>query len=1512
MAVKHTVAARLVADTGQFIAGFAAAEAAVRKFNGSLVGVRANEAVSSVNNMNRSFAQTDKDAGKAARQLDRFNRTARGFSMVGMGAAVAVGAAVQQSIKSFSGYESAFAGVKKTVEATNTEYRELDKTFRKMTTQMPATYEEISKVAEMAGQLGVEKDNVAEFTETMIRLGESTVLSSEDAATSIARFTNVMGTSMNEVDNIGSALVDLGNNFATTEDEIMQMSLRLSGMGKQMGMTESDVLALAASMSSVGIKAEMGGSAMSRVMTKMNKALQSGGKEAQAWADVMGLSVEEASRLMKDDAYEALMVLLEGFEKSSKGGANLDQTLGELGLTEIREVDTLKRLTNATDIARDARDKAGQSYKENTALIEESNKRFETFASQVEMTKNKVKNILANLGELFVKTSDDIGRAINGILDYLEDMTNKFFDAEGNVTEFGKAFADTAKTIGSITGVLGLAGAAFYMFGPTGAVTVAVLGGLGLIVKGVKDVKKEFSKGDLEKSMGKIETISDETSRNSAKSYLEMKDNINKYMSQIKTQSGAEAEETRGKIVGEFEKLASEVTRALDKEQAEIEGFIDAAMEGATEPQKQALIKTRNEVEKQYNAMREQVSQHHKTITNVIENEVNEQGQITQAGMQKMAEAVSGMDAKFGTAVAGSVRELGVLGKELDKIVVTGSPKEIQKQMTEMGKNSADAIGELSKAQRKQAEEIKSWNLAEEEKQHLLAASDEMYESEKLAIYQNLSAHEKRAQEVDEGIKATKGLSKAQQSALGTFEDYRGHVDSATDGVERQLNMWGRANDALDKHVSKIRNTSSDYGDFKTRMAGLKGSTEELAFGIGEGFVSRVEDGVSYVDLGEAGEMKLDEFISKFRDGEGEITMEQAGLAQINAFRNVIGQESLSEVGTQKINEFVTSLRTGEESVKEFANRFGLNFKEGMKVDLGPSGIMSIEKFQAGLKDGEYGAMEVAYLMTENLATALTKDLSAVGQQDIQTLASGLSSGMITVDEVMTALDGKVKEGATIELEGHGTQTMQSLVAGLQEGEISVAEFLTGVETLVKDGLTMDMTEEGRNVLETKANGIGEAIPSLVMKSTEARESVENELGQTTDGGGGDNSMSVFEQSIAGKIPTLNETVLGAKGSVEDTLGGTTDGGGGAGSMDTYGGSIKNKSGEVNQLAESVRLGVESALSNYAQFGVIGSDSGSEYAGGIEQKAALATAAGDTLGFGALNGIMGVAGFDSEGSEDGSNYASGAESKVGEAKGSGEGLALGTISGVRLVNLFFKEGGEDGGEYKDGVQNVVGAAKAAGNAIATSAKNGISAIFGYSNEGRSDGGEYSDGVDGQSGAARNSGRAVAQSSKDGMGSVGGAFSLGQDLVSGYIRGIKSLASDVWRAASSIASKAWNAIKRKQKSNSPSKVTMGLGNDFGDGYVIGIEDRQRKVAQIAGDMAKSGMDALGTNHLNRKFGEVNGSMNANVTRRVNQTMNLTNKQPAYITVDIGGQEFRRFSDNIHDENKRTVRINEIYS
>ncbi|NLQ21236.1 phage tail tape measure protein, partial [Streptococcus pneumoniae] len=130
---------------------------------------------------------------------------------------------------------------------------------------LPATHTEIAAVAEAAGQLGIKTPNVVGFTKTMIDMGESTNLSAEQAATQLARFSNIMGTNQTDIGRLGAAVVGLGNNFATTESEIVDTAMRIAGAGRQANMSEGDVLGLAAALSSVGIEAEAGGTAVSMV-----------------------------------------------------------------------------------------------------------------------------------------------------------------------------------------------------------------------------------------------------------------------------------------------------------------------------------------------------------------------------------------------------------------------------------------------------------------------------------------------------------------------------------------------------------------------------------------------------------------------------------------------------------------------------------------------------------------------------------------------------------------------------------------------------------------------------------------------------------------------------------------------------------------------------------------------------------------------------------------------------------------------------------------------------------------------------------------------------------------------------------------------------------------------------------------------------------------------------------------------------------------------------------------------
>ncbi len=178
-------------------------------------------------------------------------------------------------VKAAADFETAFAGVRKTVDATEEEYAALETGIRAMSKRISATPEEIAAVMEAAGQLGIAKEYLLDFTETMINLGVATNMSSTDAAVQLARLANITQMPQDQFDELGSTVVALGNNLATTESEIVAMGLRLAGAGSIIGMSNAQILGLAGGLSSVGIEAQAGGSAFSRVMIDMASAVGS-------------------------------------------------------------------------------------------------------------------------------------------------------------------------------------------------------------------------------------------------------------------------------------------------------------------------------------------------------------------------------------------------------------------------------------------------------------------------------------------------------------------------------------------------------------------------------------------------------------------------------------------------------------------------------------------------------------------------------------------------------------------------------------------------------------------------------------------------------------------------------------------------------------------------------------------------------------------------------------------------------------------------------------------------------------------------------------------------------------------------------------------------------------------------------------------------------------------------------------------------------------------------------------
>ncbi|WP_275577676.1 phage tail tape measure protein [Virgibacillus halotolerans] len=354
------------------------------------------------------------------------------FATLGVATTAGIGMLVNEARK----FEDAFTGVRKTTDATEAEFTALSRGIRDMSLELPASAVEIANVAEVAGQLGVKKDDILDFTRVMIDLGVATNMSSTDAATALARFMNIVGTSPNDVERLGSTVVHLGNNLATTESEIVNMGLRLAGAGRQVGMSEDQILSFAGALSAVGIKAEMGGSAFSRVMLNMNTAVKGGGEHLEGFAKVAGMSASDFAHAFETDAASAIMAFIIGLGGISDSGGDVAAVLGDLELGEIRVRDTLMRAAGASDVFTEALELGSVAWRENVALSEEAEERYRTFTSKLKVLGNKLLYIAQVLGVPFMDAMSKAIDAVTPFVDKLVEMAQTLEENGGKVNKW--------------------------------------------------------------------------------------------------------------------------------------------------------------------------------------------------------------------------------------------------------------------------------------------------------------------------------------------------------------------------------------------------------------------------------------------------------------------------------------------------------------------------------------------------------------------------------------------------------------------------------------------------------------------------------------------------------------------------------------------------------------------------------------------------------------------------------------------------------------------------------------------------------------------------------------------------------------------------------------------------------------------------------------------------------------------------------------------------------------------
>lgn len=364
-------------------------------------------------------------------------------------------------------FENNFANVEKTVDGTDQQLNKIKQDIIDMATvginghsAIPQTTAELTELAAAGGQLGIQVENISGFTEVMAMIGSATNLYGEAGAKTLARFMNVANVSQEEVQNLGSSVVDLGNRFATTEAEIADMAMYMGATGTAVGISAQDILAYSTALSSLGAEAASGGSAVSRIWMDIQSAVSKGGKSLSTFAQMSGKSSAQFAADWKSNASGAFKDLLVQLSKSK----DLVGDLQKLGFENIRDMQALQKLAGPTGIQllNDALDRSNKAWDENTALVNEFESKAGKTAGQIAVMKNNLVEAGRSLGEAFLPS---INHGITDVKNFAQWIAN--LDDNGKQTMltvgkfaiglgvFSKVAASSVKGVGNIVEAVG-------------------------------------------------------------------------------------------------------------------------------------------------------------------------------------------------------------------------------------------------------------------------------------------------------------------------------------------------------------------------------------------------------------------------------------------------------------------------------------------------------------------------------------------------------------------------------------------------------------------------------------------------------------------------------------------------------------------------------------------------------------------------------------------------------------------------------------------------------------------------------------------------------------------------------------------------------------------------------------------------------------------------------------------------------------------------------------------------
>lgn len=166
------------------------------------------------------------------------------------------------------------------------------------------------------------------------------------------------------------------------------------------------------------------GTAMTQIWNKMTKAVAEGGDTLDSFAQTAGVSGKEFAQVWENNPSKALSMFVKGLGETEGGAKGVLKALDDVGIKGIREADTIRRMANNHQVLDKALKTGSEGWKENSALTDEANIRYETMGSKLKMLKNTFINFARTIGDAVAPIVSFLADKLTGLFEHLQGTSN--------------------------------------------------------------------------------------------------------------------------------------------------------------------------------------------------------------------------------------------------------------------------------------------------------------------------------------------------------------------------------------------------------------------------------------------------------------------------------------------------------------------------------------------------------------------------------------------------------------------------------------------------------------------------------------------------------------------------------------------------------------------------------------------------------------------------------------------------------------------------------------------------------------------------------------------------------------------------------------------------------------------------------------------------------------------------------------------------------------------------------